>query len=66
MPGLIRAGAVGPAAKHAKSVERASRLPVGRPMARGAHLYPAQARRLCHQILHNFSRQFFMGLSAHP
>ena len=27
MPGLIRAGAVGPAAKHAKSVERASRLP---------------------------------------
>ena len=65
MPGLIRAGAVGPAAKQAKS-GGAGVSPAVVAQVRTAHLYHAQARRLCHQILHNFSRQFFMGLSAHP
>jgi hypothetical protein len=33
---------------------------------RTAHLNHAQARRLCHHVLDNFSRQLLMGILAHP
>jgi hypothetical protein len=42
-------------------VRRTGKMPVLSSRVDTAHLYHAQARRLCHQILNNFSRQSLMS-----